>query len=189
MKKYENFSRSTSFLSIHWKLFNLSGCQKNHYKTGAIQFTWRVYNWKEIKNWSEWEKKCKPTNKSEIVSLFCCENSMFKKWLATVIFLPSPDERSAAITTALSNAAVNPLQLTSICPLKILNYSRCGAFTVNLEHNVNTIILWSWNVFKEKMTCNWTRTHNHLLRKQKLNHLAKLECRSTLKCLRDMTRT
>ena len=36
--------------------------------------------------------------------------------------------------------------------------------------------------------CNWTRTHNHLDRKWKLNHLAKL-ARFTLKGVHDMTRT
>ena len=53
--------------------------------------------------------------------------------------------------------------------------------------------------------CNWTRTHNHLVRKRTLNHLvnhfapvsskefldirATIECRFTLKRVRDMTRT
>ena len=36
--------------------------------------------------------------------------------------------------------------------------------------------------------CNWTRTHNHLVRKRTLNHLAKLT-RFTLKRESDMTRT
>ena len=45
--------------------------------------------------------------------------------------------------------------------------------------------------------CNWTRTHNHLVHKWTLNHLAKLakwlsvdiECGFTLKRIRDMIRT
>ena len=32
---------------------------------------------------------------------------MFQKWLATVIFLPSPDEILAVITTTLPHAAIN----------------------------------------------------------------------------------
>ena len=43
------------------------------------------------------------------------------------------------------------------------------------------------NKFEEPMKgsdCNWTRTHNHLVRKQTLNHLAKLTKRVC-----DMTRT
>ena len=55
-----------------------------------------------------------------------------------------------------------------------------------------------WNL----SDCNWTRAHNHLVRKQTLNHLAKLvkwlgcavstylyECGFTLKRVRDMPRT
>ena len=60
---------------------------------------------------------------------------------------------------------------------------------------------YSWKEFEEikdiekkyyLSDCNWIRTHNHLVHKRTLNHLAKLgtiECGFTLERVRDMIRT
>ena len=40
--------------------------------------------------------------------------------------------------------------------------------------NVKELLGWSWCEIWSLSDCNWTRTHNHLVRKQTHNHLAKL---------------
>ena len=39
--------------------------------------------------------------------------------------------------------------------------------------NANSIVAWSMREIWSLSDCNWTRTHNHLVHKRKLNHLAK----------------
>ena len=43
----------------------------------------------------------------------------------------------------------------------------CSAINVDNIKNIHKYLM-------KKNDCNWTRTHNHLVRKQTLNHLAKL---------------
>ena len=50
-------------------------------------------------------------------------------------------------------------------------------FTVNLHCgclNAKEILAWSRHEIWSLSDCNWTRTHNHLVHKRTLNHLAKL---------------
>lgn len=53
-------------------------------------------------------KKCDQLKSVNCGIVYLLLWNCFKKWrLTTAIFLPSPEERSAAITTTLPNAAVN----------------------------------------------------------------------------------
>ena len=47
-------------------------------------------------------------------------------------------------------------------------------FSNDEEDEATNYILFSKNKGYYKSDCNWTRTHNHLVHKRTLNHLAKL---------------
>ena len=89
------------------------------------------------KMWSV--KKCKLWNR-----LFFAMKLCFKKWrLTTAIFLPSPEERSAAITTTLPNAAVNNCpRSTGLSRQKVNCKSNCTIkyHTIKKVKDVITII-------------------------------------------------
>ena len=63
---------------------------------------------------------------------------------------------------------------------------------INISRTFARFSLFLIKPFSLLSDCKETRTQNHLVHKQTLNHLAKLatiECGFTLKCIRDMTRT
>ena len=48
------------------------------------------------------------------------------------------------------------------------------------EENSDNVTFYRWQIVEKKITkskvddCNWNRTHNHLVHKRTINHLAKL---------------
>ena len=54
------------------------------------------------------------------------------------------------------------------------------------EEFANQNIIFLYDLFNIENDCNWTRTHNHLVGKRTLNHLAKLtRCKKRKKVLRE----